>query len=211
MAELFDDISRIVGSNMPRRRALNLIMGAVAGSGVAALWPTRTGAVNAQNLACDQEFQKTAHGWISVNNCVGLREAGGAPWLDKKRAACAEGRRLARIAAAGVICPPNCDNLIGISYTCFNYSCGGNTLVQCDCTVKYKCCSSPCGRRCCSSNEICCDQTCCPSNRVCCEGICCALNAACCNGQCCSPGQVCCGWVCCVPENCNNDRCNNPH
>jgi hypothetical protein len=31
MAELFDDISRIIGNRMPRRRALKLIMGLFAG------------------------------------------------------------------------------------------------------------------------------------------------------------------------------------
>jgi hypothetical protein len=39
MAELFDDITRIVGSQIPRRKALRLIAGAAVGGATVSFWP----------------------------------------------------------------------------------------------------------------------------------------------------------------------------
>jgi len=44
MGMLFDDISRLVGSPLPRRKVVALVAGSVAGSVLGGLWPSRAGA-----------------------------------------------------------------------------------------------------------------------------------------------------------------------
>jgi hypothetical protein len=56
MSKLFDDISRIVGSSMPRRQALKMILMGVVGSGVVSLWPKRVEA----SQVCSSGFCQSA-------------------------------------------------------------------------------------------------------------------------------------------------------
>lgn len=55
MAEIFDDITRIVGSQIPRRRALTLIGSALAGGVLGTLWPTRAWAACKQRCSDSSE------------------------------------------------------------------------------------------------------------------------------------------------------------
>jgi hypothetical protein len=59
MSVLFDDISRLVASPLPRRRLIAMIGRTVAGSAIAAMWPGRSVAV-AQTACCtegcDEQF-----------------------------------------------------------------------------------------------------------------------------------------------------------
>ncbi len=76
MAELFDDISRVVGSQIPRRRALRLIGGGLAGAALTALWPRRTEAGPADcpdqssSAQADQSFRGSCSDGASVGKAT---------------------------------------------------------------------------------------------------------------------------------------------
>ena len=66
MAEIFDDISRVVGSQLPRRRALKLIMGIFAGGAVGLLEASPTAALAPKGFC----FEK--------DNCITPMTGGGS-------------------------------------------------------------------------------------------------------------------------------------
>lgn len=63
MAELFDELSRIVASPMPRRQGLRLIGSALVGAVLAPL-----GFAVADDLPCERPHETCGHG---VNSCSG--------------------------------------------------------------------------------------------------------------------------------------------
>jgi hypothetical protein len=68
MAELFDDISRIVGSGVPRRQMLRLMAVAFAGGALPALRPARVAAFE----ICNQTWNAGSRWELLQNvNCVG--------------------------------------------------------------------------------------------------------------------------------------------
>ena len=52
MSVLFDDISRLVASPLPRRRVMALVAGSVAGTALGSLWPARTAAAQTGCFFC---------------------------------------------------------------------------------------------------------------------------------------------------------------
>jgi hypothetical protein len=213
MAELFDDISRIVGSQIPRRKALRLISSAFVGAALGVTVKGRThspAAPDSYSMCCPGlggVCHITQPPWVkceevnSESECRGY--GAGHNWY-----------------AYGVVCP-------GDELCCkVNETCCGKVCCQKDercidgvcCSNPYrclddtKCCQHP---RICIYGTICCDTNnevimtddagntiCCPNIRVC------RVNNA---WICCPRGQPCCDRTACCPNGCDSyGRCNNP-
>ena len=90
MAELFDDISRIVGSNISRRRTLKLIMGLLAGGSLGLLGASSIAAApegecfTAAN--CKGPFNGGAGKHIDYDLCCG--DLAGGSWLKDSTGQC---------------------------------------------------------------------------------------------------------------------------
>lgn len=119
MSQLFDDLSRIVGSGITRRRMLKLIGIAFAGGTLPALWPTRAGAF----VACAQTFDGGADTSISVESCHVT------VFPDDKDKCCdAALQKLSKL-----MCPTTCPKIGGI-VTC-NATCSQTNPDKLDCAA----------------------------------------------------------------------------
>ena len=218
MAELFDDISRIVGSAVPRRQALRLIIHAFAGGVAATLLPTRAGAsLLLQQATCNTDFFQGGTGEATVGYCDQIQ---GADFFNARNNACSDARGKVR-AEAGKKCPASCPSVQEISWICPHpngsapHCSSDNTVLIVNGGGTYRCiCPSGvvCGGVCCSTGSTCCSGVCCPPNYSCVNGTCtCPASRVCNSGACCSSTQICCGGVaCCASSYCTNGRCNIP-
>lgn len=159
MSELFDEISRMVGSRMPRRQVIRLAAAALAGSAFSALWPAR---VWARTVACDTSFP---HGPTS-----GTVSAVSATQMNLDRA-CVEAKKNNK-ESAQVQCPTNCSGIVIIDQTCDfgNYGLFNGQLTL-TASGNFKCGEA---------NRVCNDNTVyCPTGKICCGGKTCCTQAAC--------------------------------
>jgi hypothetical protein len=215
MSELFDDISRIVGSPIPRRRALKAIGGALVGAvfGTSVL----------RNVRSAQEVSSCcrATGGSCFFQGVSVVCVPHQPWTrDKCEAAGYEWREGHSCCPDGHTCPPDtlccgatcCDS----NSVCLNDVCCPADSVCGDFTF---CC--PSGSICIQSTQECCptaqfcpgSQTCCPSGTVCVNEMCCPTARVCRNPTtnetiCCSSGVCCGGTKCCTSGVCTSDGLN---
>lgn len=119
MSELFDDISRVIGSQLPRRRLLKLLAGVLAGGAIGAL---RTS--NAQTTyACGQEFTLTGRASIEEIDCENLIKKSDAPAFLNARKNCLAEARLDAQADAKARCPPMCPSPVERSWEEGNADC----------------------------------------------------------------------------------------
>jgi hypothetical protein len=228
MAELFDDISRMVGSRIPRREIIRLTAGALAGSALTALWPTR---VRARRQACNDPNGFQVIGQATVPFFGGCGSANDAAALTKARAAAETDSK-----AKSKQCPAECPVPQRISShpttlcSCTNFSCKETVtltdkyICTCDpqraCNNNDICCPDPqicvggntccasenaCGNACCGTGTFCCGRgasLCCGNDKYCCGGLaCCNSHDECCGyNTCCKPPKYCCGSICCDTE-----------
>lgn len=213
MAELFDDISRIVGSSLPRRQALRLIGSALAGLALAPLG-----------------FERTAH--------ANTWSARPHPALDGTSPS---DRQDAVLLGGGVeICPDQC---LGKGDTFFcakgNKCCclDGNCCGPDEVCVDHKCCPSGSNQIC--DDVLCCPRSCekclngrticCPPGHKCCDfdtRKCCLIKTGGgggggngflvttasfqeCSQMCCPDNKICGGTTCCdsAGKCCINGMC----
>jgi hypothetical protein len=182
MSEKFDDIARIIGSELPRRQVLRLISSALAGATLAAL---RLGSVEAapRTRRCGEQFIVSSTGTEPLDNCATQPNS---VRLAAATRACENGLQNNRNRAA-MECPPSCPSLELPSRPGSGFGC------------------NPASARCCDSDQARCIQSLtefvcsCPTPReICNNGL-----------ECCPPGQICCGRKeCCLAANCMNQRCN---
>lgn len=213
MAELFDDISRLVGGTLPRRQVLKLVGGAVLGAVFASSsrsqvngHPTAGRCCAAPGGVChfrgdiaqctDQNgevlWNKTrcnseGHQWVADGSC------------------CADGRycNVNEVCCGSFCCDTESEVCIAGVCCPLNRACDNNTV----CCAEGEQCLN--GETCCPANRLCNDNTtCCPAGSVCFGGdACCGVVKVCNDGSvCCPEGQVCCGGVTCCAS-CQNGRC----
>jgi hypothetical protein len=164
MAELFDNLTRIVGSKLPRRRAFKLVLSALVGGSVAALRPAYAMDVD---HPCNTVFDVPGTGSVSVQNCQGLTTA---QKEAKKDPACEAAKNAAQNTSAFAACPVECLHKEFVSWKCEQCQCFSSDKFECKGTAKYKCCNvCGSGNKCCASNQVCCGGTtcCAPAN---CDG-----------------------------------------
>lgn len=184
MDQHFDDVCRLLASDMPRRRALRLILGALAGGGLASLSARRAAA---WDVACPPGFG-------DQGRCPRLEQCcqtvgGGFCCADPTPVCCAPANRSDKC----------CQSL----KACCTLAGGADC-----CPGNQECCAVGMGATlaCCPPERpVCCgfgipglvDDLCCPTSKQCCP-----FPAPLGNG-CCPPNQVCCplGLVfgCCLP------------
>jgi hypothetical protein len=209
MAELFDDISRIVGSQIPRRKALRLISSAFVGAALGITVKGRThspAAPNSYSICCQGlggVCYQTQPEWADcdtrANSEVECDALGvGHHWYPygvkcNDILCCKTGE-----TCCGELCCP-------ANVPCINGECCTGRR---PCLGGTKCCTAP---RTCINGTLCCDAsketimpdgTCCPDIRVC------RVNNT---FICCPAGQPCCSGTFCCDRGCDTyGRCNNP-
>jgi hypothetical protein len=149
MNDRFDDVCRILGSSMPRRRALRLLLGVLAGVVVGPLVPTHA---------------------LAGAMCGGKKGGSGRTQGDgcgKSKGSCPDPAQCCTTGSSGTgrcCCAPD--------FVC----CGGNTCCQ-TCCDKTKCCESPdkcIDKMCCPDEKVCengkkcCDFKCNKKDQKCC-------------------------------------------
>jgi hypothetical protein len=174
MAELFDDISRIVGSHLPRRRMLKLIAGVFAGGALpAALWPTRSAAF----VMCGLQFTAGGHSSFPLAGCKN------APGSTQQTAgnSCCDAALNNALASAQQQCVTTCPRaaLVAGTWDCTSscsttdvdsVTCAGNGTFYCYCDAgpNLSCCGL--NNYCNKPAQNCCGTTCvaagtqCPTN-----------------------------------------------
>jgi hypothetical protein len=207
MAELFDDITRIVGSNISRRRALTFIMDAVIGGSVAALWPVRA---KAQTSCCLQPFP-----WVKATTLPHkiIPVPGGQRYgrLGERAlhfAACAW-----RIVenTQNVVCPEGCPNLSIVTIDCkfewrpelHAYFCEIISAIYICCPTGFTGVTGVGQTECCPNNRACNNhKVCCPDGQICCGGVKCCPPARCAGNVCCPPNKACGNKCCATSQTC---------
>lgn len=161
MSELFDDISRIVGSTMPRRQALRLIIGGLAGGAAVTLWPRQAKA----GFVCPDKECPSNPSNCGVNNFATCDGVDQVFCVYSEDANCRRDNKCRKNQNAVTCVPPNRLCFEGKCVECINNS---------DCPPTKNVCS---GNSCCLpkapktngrnfSQQCPCDE-CCPRPRQC--------------------------------------------
>lgn len=192
MAELFDDISRMVGGSMPRREVIRLAAAALAGSALAALWPARVKANGCEAAAttfpgCNTYFDVQAKGSVDGYGCTDADLS----------AACDAAKQGVQNAAGSFSCPAACPVLeVQTAPHCVCVECQATGSTGLGGEVIRKVAVAAGTYRCV-----------CPSPRTICNGVCCAEGQTCC-GTACWPKAQCCGGTTRCSKTCDaNGRC----
>jgi hypothetical protein len=165
MSALFDDVSRIIASSMPRRQAFRLIGTAMGGA-----------------LAASLGMGRASRGWAAG----GLQDAPSTCGVGKF--AC--GSKCCTVAVqrcCGTGSTAVCCSAVD---TCCS---GGSGTQNVCCGAGQSCCKGASGTKCCSAGQTCCNGVCCGGGTpVCCgepsHAICCNSGEVCCSGKCCEKG-----------------------
>jgi len=153
MSALIDDVSRIVASPIPRRRALRLVSGVVAGGILTSLGLGRASrTLGAQvNTCTDGQVQCGATCCYGDEMCCGGTCYGAA--VSASYSCC-----------GGELCRKESEQC------CTNHCCRKTQTccgLQC-CSAGRACCHG----QCCAPRAVCCGNTCCPEGHLCCQSRC---------------------------------------
>ena len=134
MGELFDDICRVVASQMPRRQAFKVLVGSLVGSSLALLSPGRANAAQNGKRPGSADLALDSCSALGVRENRTLKDCGAAASFriccDDKEECCPASTRLFCCPAAFPMC-------------CSSSLC---------CPKNTKCCGDT---QCCDSNEVC--------------------------------------------------------
>jgi hypothetical protein len=167
MAELFDEISRIVGSGVPRRQMLRLMAVAFAGGALPALWPARAAAFE----VCNETFNAGSLGGNPGGNCDGLSHDDLLNTCNAYYAGYLHSLIQTNAGRCPATCPPFVDSY-GTSAECIEhygdfYCAVTNVVLRCHC-------NAPPGHTCCGVGVFCT-----PGTQKCCGTYCAPLNQTC--------------------------------
>ena len=177
---LFDDISRVLASSIPRRQALRLVVGGIGGVILTAVWPSRFAYADGKVIPCN--------GFCFFEGGVC------APGLvcTDKRFCCDPGTHI-----CGLDSGPECCE-------CKGRTCCKDDIHRGECC---ECCATKGTAPCCNLKENCCINGKCIEGNPCAPKICCGGAASCCDpetqfcchGNCCKKKVECCVRGMCVP------------
>ncbi len=160
---MIDDISRIIASPIPRRRALRMVSG-VVGGGILTFFSL--GRARAQEReGCPRNTTRcgfnccTEHEFCCGGTCYGIG-------VRDLNTCC--GTMLCRNSSQHCCTNHCCSH----SQTCCGFGC---------CGERSHCCGD---RTCCPEARACCSGTCCNPRAICCGGACCPEGHFCCSGRC---------------------------
>jgi len=228
-----DDVARSVAGEMPRRRALRVIAGAVAAAVVpgwlaAPARARRVTCITPQKLCRCPSINGLFYEICcsADDECVCKAPPDGYAMCAAKP--CPAGR-----TCGSICCEPNetCADP-DLEYCCppRHTACRGGGTVSC-CAPGRACCAGKCcpvgkachrgtcqrcpqgtrkcGGRCCTKGQTCCNGRCCTAKQKCCfADHCCAKTATCCGETCCTAKQTCCDDHCCTkPKTCCGEGC----
>lgn len=189
MSELFDEISRIVGSPIPRRRALKAVGGALIGAVFATSVYRKASSAQTMSYCC------AGPGGSCFSQDEPLFCDPRLPWTQEKcEVSGYEWRPGHSCCSDGHTCPPTTSVCCGATCCDLDSICLGDV--------------------CCPTNRVCQNSTlCCPSGTVCVNNACCPTNRVCTNPTtnqtiCCSSGRCCGGTKCCPSGVCTSDGMN---
>jgi hypothetical protein len=163
MSQLFDDLSRIVGSGIPRRQMLKLMAAAFTGGVLPALWPTPAAAY----IACTKQFTAMWDTQTTVD-CPDTLNVGPSAWKDNTCQAradcCGTTATNQAITSAQGQCPTTCPYIVvDTAWSCSGY-CNAEANLVCRVSATVHCdCIAPTGKKCCGFNNFCTSgtQSCC--------------------------------------------------
>lgn len=177
MDKLIDNVARILGSPMPRRRALALLARSLVAGVVVGGTASRLGAQSAPPCGTTTYNGTTT----TASNC---NANVGCPTIG----ACPTNCCIQTISK-------NCSNQGGsnrrcdLTVTCAPIAAGA----ACSVTTQSTCCAPPAV----TGGSACCNGTCCGAGTTCSNNVCCAAGSVGCGGTCCPSPRVCCGVTCC--------------
>ena len=174
MGNFLDDAARILASPMPRRRALRLLGGAIAGGILGTL-----GARRAQAQTCNPPCTsgRVCCSWQGTNFCITAGDTccGNTQGCNSSQQCCTTGTM------------PFCGNIGDIccgEHTCqrtstaYHVCCGSGTSAFCSATGQSNAIPICCGTNSCNASQTCCaSSTCCNSGQRCSNGRCVASNS----------------------------------
>ena len=182
MSSLFDDVSRIVASPIPRRQAFRLLSRAVGSAVLASIGLGRA----SRSLGAPQ-----GDGQGTSAPCGPDRFACGRGCCDSRREECCRGRCIPR----GHKCCPD-----GHDCPSTHECCRDRCMPR-----GHKCCDDGHG---CPPTHECCRDRCVPRGHKCCDdGHGCGPIQECCGTKCCDPGFVCCPGNICKRKRPSGDSC----
>src|SRR3954447_13037962 len=180
MPALFDDLSRILASRMPRRDALRLFFGTVAGTYLTILWP-QSGEAEIQHFCIlNPGGCRTSDADNCGGNCCCTHQGDSCCGKFGEGTACCSSDQVKCFNTTDTKCSC-CDKRINC--------CNG------DCCAAADCCGEGADQRCCNACEECQNKKCVPKKETPCtnraDG-----KTKCCPKQgggvyCCLPGQCC--------------------
>jgi hypothetical protein len=156
MSFLFDDVSRVIGSPVSRRKMIGMVGGAVGGA-----------------LLTSLGLRAAAGAQTPTTKCPPGKTVCGAYCCSSDQ-----------VCLNGLCCPPDHVNCNGkcCGGTCNNGVCCGKNLTYCGgacCSEGIICCNGKC---CGSTTAVCYNGKCCGSGIIC-NGVCCDPNQVCCDGK----------------------------
>ena len=167
MASLVDEAARILAGPTPRRQALKLLAGALAGGILGTLGARRARAQVAPDAfgRCPGGVAPCSYGGHTFCVSRGKTCCGDTSGCNSTQTCCTTGAR-PFCANSGTTC-------------CGNTACSNSTQT---------CCSTATTPFCAAKGTTCCGSTSCTSGQTCCSGACCAAGQTCSNGRCAASG-----------------------
>jgi hypothetical protein len=203
MGALLDDVSRIVASPLPRRRAFKLVGAAFGGALFEALGLGRVSRAwgQAQAVSCPKGSTLCGAQCCNSKNqfCCGT---------GARAVCCSSGDTCCGSTTVGFTCCGPGQTCCGNKCCAPHQSCCGTGSAAICCSSGQTCCgNTTVGFTCCGSGKGCCTDAskpyCAPPQTSCCKGLLCNNGAhqTCCStgtsAVCCSSGLVCCSGKCC--------------
>jgi len=166
MASLVDEAARILAGPTPRRQALKLLAGALAGGILGTLGARRARAQVAPDAfgRCPGGVAPCSYGGHTFCVSRGKTCCGDTSGCNSTQTCCTTGAR-PFCANSGTTC-------------CGNTACSNSTQTCCSGTTPF----------CAAKGTTCCGSTSCTSGQTCCSGACCAAGQTCSNGRCAASG-----------------------
>jgi hypothetical protein len=144
MAELFDEVSRVIGSEIPRRQALKLIIKVLSGGALTLIMPAPLYAVRSAGCMLDTDCPA---GQICCNSSSAPLANQGKCYTQSPQLGCCSSNHMCATSMDKNTCE-QCEGgtFFGTTHTCRNGVCvGPSCYADSDCPTGWSCCTSNLG------------------------------------------------------------------